>query len=113
MSTIEEEIARVLPDAEMRALGFTDHREGYWYYVTRVGSNTTLNISINKATGGYTERVLDEFFGQYEMYGRMMEPYRTAIRDNIDRELDRLNAADLQVRVDHAEYGWSEGVKNA
>lgn len=98
----------LLPDAEMRALGFTDRREGYWYYCARVDSDTTLNISINKATGVWTEGVLNEHFGQPEHYGHMVEPYRTKIRDNVDQEIARLDAAGLQVAVDHREYGFEE-----
>ncbi|WIE81209.1 hypothetical protein [Curtobacterium sp. MCSS17_016] len=39
-------ITAVLADEQMRALGFTDHRAGHWYLCHRVGSDTTLNISI-------------------------------------------------------------------
>lgn len=53
-----------LTDARMRELGFTDHREGYWYYVTRVGTAITWNVTINKKTGGVELEVLDECFLQ-------------------------------------------------
>lgn len=104
--TRETSIATPLPDAEMRALGFTDHREDHWYYCARVDSDTTLNISIDKGTGAWTEDVLDEYFGQPEYYGNMIEPFRTKIRDNVDREVARLNAAGIAVAVDHREYGF-------
>lgn len=94
----------LLPDADMRVLGFTDHREGHWYYCASVDSHTTLNITIDKETGEYEEQVLNEFFGQYEPYGHMKEPWRTKIRDNIDAELAKLSAAGIAVTVDHTEY---------
>ena len=51
-------------DLRMRDLGFTDHREGYWYFTTRVGSMTSWNVTINKKTGVVELDVLDEHFLQ-------------------------------------------------
>lgn len=76
--------------------------------MARVDSDTTLNITVNKATGNYTEQVMNEFFGQHEPYGHMNEPYRTKIRDNIDAELARFRLHGLKFTVDHAEYGWED-----
>lgn len=94
----------VLPEAQMRALGFTDHSEGHWYLCRRVGTYTTLNISIEKATGRWREDVLNEAFGQPEFYESMREPSRTDIRANIDAILAELAAAGITVTVVHDQY---------
>ena len=102
----------VLPDADMRALGFTDHRPKYWYYCKRVASDTTLNFTIYKVTGGYTELVANEFIGQPEYYGRMKPEYRDQILFNIDATINELNNAGLTLAVDHTLYGCEpEGTK--
>jgi hypothetical protein len=97
----------VLSTAEMRKLGFTDRTKDNWYFCAGVDSDTTLNISINKETGVYTEYVLNEFGGQPEYYGRMKEPFRSRIHDAIEKHLAKLNAAGLDVHVDHSLYGYS------
>jgi hypothetical protein len=94
----------VLPDEQMRALGFTDHREGHWYLCRRVGSDTTLNISINKTSGLWREDVLNELFGQPEFYDSMREPHRTNIRGTIDAIVTGLAAAGVMVTVNHDAY---------
>src|SRR5699024_528381 len=99
----------VLSDPEMRALGFTDHRQGHWYFVTRVNAHTTLNISINKKTGEYREDVLDEIYSQPAYYGRMKEPFRTEAHDSINAAVARLNEAGLDIEVDPRSYGWERG----
>lgn len=66
--------ANILSDDEMYELGFTDHREGYWYFVRRVGgkrSDISFNITINKKTKDIQIDVLDEMFLQpydFQMY---------------------------------------------
>ena len=95
----------ILPDAEMQALRFTDRSPEYWYYCKRVDGNTTLNFSINKVTGHYTETVLNEFFGQPEYYGRMKPEVRDQILFNIDTTINELNNAGLTLAVDHTLYG--------
>ena len=70
----------LLSDDRMRELLFTDRLETHWYFVQRVGSNETLNITIDKATGDYEEYVLDESFGQPAMYGLMNHNYGVPIR---------------------------------
>lgn len=64
--------ANVLPDDSMRALGFTDHAETTWYYVTQVRKSITLNISISKDGARLKIDVLDEWFGQPYDYQHML-----------------------------------------
>lgn len=97
----------VLSDDEMRALGFTDNVETRWYFCRRVDSfgDTTLNISIDKASGLYKECVMNEDFGQPEPYGHMKPEFRDLIRDTIDVYISELNKAGLTLAVDHKAYG--------
>lgn len=101
----------VLDDATMRSLGFTDHRPDYWYLCRRVDNNghVTLNITIQKETGYYTELVMNEDFGQPEYYGRMKPEYRDLYRDTVDFHIDSLKKAGLTITVDHREYGCDDG----
>ena len=98
----------ILPDANMRALGFTDRRSGFWYYCTRVGSYETVNFTIKKESGVYEEVVMDEMCGQPAYYGRMKPAYGIPMRQRVDQIIERLNAAGLTLAVDHTLYGFTE-----
>lgn len=95
------------PEEKMRELGFTDRREGYWYWCRRVDDKgyTTLNFTINKKTGSYTELVMNESFGQPEYYGHMKPKFRDETIAEIEKHLDYLNSNGLQLAVDHRLYG--------
>lgn len=95
----------LLTDEQMRELGFADRVSDHWYLVKQVGAAETLNITIDKATGDYTELVIDEYYGQPAYYGQMVEPYSTRTRDEVDVVLRALNDAGLMIRVDHTVYG--------
>jgi len=101
----------LLTDDAMRALGFTDHREGFWYFTDRVGDNTSLNFTINKNTGEYEELVMDEFFGQPEYYRNMKPEFRDAVQARIDGIIVRLNGAGLNLAVDPDLYGFDHSNK--
>lgn len=95
-----------VPNArQMRKLGFTSHREGYWNFCKRVGDNTTFNLTINKETGGYETLVMNELFGQPEYYGNMIPVYRAYTIAAIDVVLHELARGGVEVKFDHAEYG--------
>lgn len=101
MSKIEN-----IPNARaMRKLGFTDHREGHWYWSTRVGSDTTFNLTVNKETGEYETLVMNESFGQPEYYGHMVGVYCAQIRANVDVALFELRRGGIDLEFSHAEYG--------
>ena len=105
MSEATQQPITVATDSEMRALGFTDPREGFWYWCKPVGSDETLNITIDKATGEWEELVMDEFFGQPAYYGRMVPQFRDEIRSKVDEHVAWLVAGGILVAVDHSEYG--------
>lgn len=95
-----------LPNARgMRRIGFTDRREGFWYYSKKVGSDTSFDLTINKDTGEYETLVMNESFGQPEYYGNMRDVYRAQIIANVDVVLHELRRDGITVQFDHAEYG--------
>ena len=102
---MSEQKAKLLAAKQMRHIGFTDRREGYWYLCKRVGSDTTFNLTINKETGTYETDVMNESFGQPEYYGQMRDVYRAQMIANIDVILYELERDGVKVEFDHAEYG--------
>jgi hypothetical protein len=67
--------ANILPNEEMRKLGFTDFREGYWYFNKLLSnSEITFNVSINKNNIEDLDiYILDEDFGQPYDYQNILE----------------------------------------
>jgi len=102
---MSEKIENLPAARQMRKLGFTDHREGFWYYCKRVGSDTTFNLTINKDTSEYETLVMNESFGQPEYYGRMRDVYRAQMIANIDVILHELDRDGISAHFDHSEYG--------
>ena len=96
----------VLPDPEMRLLGFTDHAPESWYYTTLIDNCVSLNVTINKSTGEWSELVMNEGFGQPEYYMNMKPEWRDKYMTAIDGKILVLRAAGLDVFVNHQEYGW-------
>jgi hypothetical protein len=95
----------LLPDPDMRALGFTDRVAERWYFCRRLADGVTFNVTITKATGNYEELVMDEDFGQPAYYGRMKPEWRDRIRSGVDRMVTELAEAGLAILVDHKAYG--------
>lgn len=105
-----------LPSEEkLRAFGFTDRREGYWHYTTRVSSDESFNITIPKEPVGeidgepvyrYEELVLDEDFGQPSYFGNLRPELRYAMAEAVSSVLEKTRALGLNVRVNPREYIW-------
>ena len=105
-----------LPSEEkLREFGFTDHREGYWYYSAPVGSNETFNLSIPKKPIGevlgepvysYTESVIDELFGQYAYFGNMKDEFRYPLAVRLSGVLRGLLELGILIRVYPEAYSW-------
>jgi hypothetical protein len=93
----------------MRRLGFTDHREGWWYACFRLADRVTLNLSVEKATGAWTEDVLNEDFGQPEYYGLATPEFRDEMISKIDEITSNLRYKGLLFKVDHRQYGVKYG----
>jgi hypothetical protein len=95
-----------LEEPAMRAAGFTDHREGFWYYCQRVNRGITFNLTIEKSTGRWSEDVLDENFGQPYYYGRYAGfSFADDVRSRVDEQVASLNSLGFNVSVDHRQYG--------
>ena len=107
-----------LPSEEdLRGYGFTDHDPEKWYYTLRVGSAESLNITIPKVpvgevlgepVYGYTELVMDEYFGQPAYFGRMREEFRYSVAEEVSGILRTLLPLGLRIEVDPIEYGWAD-----
>ena len=96
----------LLSDSEMRLLGFTDHVPAHWYYSSRFDDRVSINFTISKETGEWTELVMNEDFGQPEYYMNMKPEWREKYMSAIDGKISVLRAAGLDVFVNHQEYGW-------
>ena len=98
-------ITPLLDDDEMRELGFTDRREGWWYWSRNVDKYTSLTFKIQKDTGFYEELVMDEMFGQPDPYGQAKPEFRDKIIAEINQYVALLNDSGLTLAVDHRQYG--------
>lgn len=106
MSRTSGQFTPLLDDAGMRAIGFTDHREGFWYYCRTLNYGVTINVTIDKTTGEWNEDVLDEDFGQPYYYGQYAgNPFPDAVRAKVDEQVALLNSHGITVTVDHRQYG--------
>lgn len=83
----------ILPDAEMRAYGFTDHAPEEWYLCRKVSEDgtTTLNLTIAKDGSDWVIDVLDEYFLQPYDYQGLLERnpdngYARAVADECERQ---------------------------
>lgn len=99
--------ANILPEAEMREIGFTDHSEGTWYFSRRVGTDISFNVSIPKDGSRLRIDVLDEDFGQPYDYQRILKnnpdlPYALNVKGGVERYMQDLTDAGVL-------SGWSPG----
>lgn len=79
----------IADDARLRELGFTDHREGYWYYTTRVGDMTSWNVTISKESGTVDVVVLDEHFLQpypFQALAADGVPFAVAVAKRVEEQ---------------------------
>lgn len=104
ISDVEGTLETLPDEATMRALGFTDRREGVWYFCETIDLPwLTFNVDIDKDTLEYETNVLDEKFLQPCYYNSMMG--REAVIDLIDAKVKRLNDAGVLIKHDHGRYG--------
>ena len=100
----------ILPDAEMRAYGFTDHVPEEWYLCRKVSEDgtTTLNLTIAKDGSDWVVDVLDECFLQPYDYQGLLERNpdngdARAVADECERQYRLLTEAGILT-------GWHEGM---
>jgi len=91
-------IGHILPDEEMRKIGFTDRNESHWYYCANLDKHISFNVSIPKNGSDIDISILDEEYCQPYDYQSMLERdpgFRPAIliRDEVEKHMDELQAA--------------------
>jgi hypothetical protein len=90
--------ASVLPEGDMRRLGFTDHKADTWYQCFPLQTGVTLNISIPKNGSRFRLDVLDEDFGQPYDYQRHLEhnpnlEFAQKVKARVEFQLELLSKA--------------------
>lgn len=98
----------VLPEKEMRALGFTDYREGYWYFckILYEGGDISFDLTVNKndPSDWYIDVLLDDFCQPYDYQYLMTRnvPMAFKIRDKVEEIMRWLTNQGIV-------EGWKEG----
>lgn len=98
----------VLPEKEMRAIGFTDYREGYWYFrkILYEGGDISFDLTVNKTdpSDWYIDVLLDDFCQPYDYPCLMMSyvPMAFKIRDKVEEIMRWLTDQGIV-------EGWKEG----
>lgn len=88
--------AHLLPDTEMRKIGFTDYRDGYWYFCRDLGHEISFSVTINKNDAeDLCIDVLDENFGQpydyqYYLQNDLNFEFAIKIRDKVEKLMEIL-----------------------
>ena len=88
--------AHLLPDEQMRKIGFTDYREGYWYLYRDLGNEISFNVTINKNdVEDLCIDVLDEDFGQPYDYQKYLKnipenEFVLKIKDKVEHWMEYL-----------------------
>lgn len=94
----------ILADEKMRELGFTDRVNSRWYRTVRLACGISFDVTIDKSSGDYEEYVLDnEFMQPYHYMTYDVELART-VRKQVDKQVELLQAAGLNIEVDHEAY---------
>ena len=102
----------VLPEDDMRALGFTDFREGYWYYCHGVSCDgeVTFNVTLDKdGIEDLRIDVLDEMFCQPYDYQYLLEKtpelkYAIEVQERVELEMERLQEAGVLYGHNRGDY---------
>lgn len=82
----------LLPEEKLRALGFTDHREGYWYFCRMLRDEISFSVSFPKS--GKQDKleinVLDENFLQpYDYQHMLMKHPDNLFAPKIQRDVEK------------------------
>ena len=102
----------LLPEEEMRKLGFTDFMKDRWYYCKPVNKrgDISFNLTIPKDNpDGWKIDVLDEDFCQPYDYQYMLSQGSTnevakAVDENVEKEMQRLTDAGVISRHSYGDY---------
>lgn len=87
----------VVADKEMREAGFTDHRDGIWYYCAMLSdvSGISFNCTINKKTNHVEIDVLDEDWLQTYDYQSILKKdtkhhYALLVHAQVQKQMQKL-----------------------
>lgn len=104
----------VLPDDEMRAIGFTQHREGYWYFCHNVSDDGLVTINVGFPAHGGTQDdlridVLDEMFCQPYDYQSIIAsggrvPYALSVMERVESTMAYLSDSGVISGHEYGEY---------
>lgn len=100
-------VPHILPEDEMRKIGFTDHHPEFWYYSRRVpfgkkskfrGMDIDFSVTIAKDGSDFSIDVLDDDFGQPYDYQAMLErnpefELGLIVQEFVESEMDKLQSA--------------------
>lgn len=104
----------VLPDEEMRKLGFTDYRKDHWYLCEQVDSECDISFNVtidkNKPNGGdsYID-VIDEDFLQPYDYQHILESnpnhsFANHVRNIVEKYMARLKDSGVISGHNYGDY---------
>lgn len=87
--------ASILPDAEMRRIGFTNHHEPNWYFCRMLNDDISFSVTIPKDGSDIRIDVLDENFCQPYDYQAMLNrnpnhKFALDIRDGVEKWMEYL-----------------------
>lgn len=101
----------ILSVDKMRSIGFTDRREGYWYYCKYLGNEISFNVTIpKKGYGGeLIIEVLDENFLQNYDYQAILErtpnfPFALKIEELVEQQMEYLQSVGVLSGHKRGEY---------
>jgi hypothetical protein len=111
---------KLLSDGEMRNLGFTDHRVGYWFFckditpqIQKNGYTITFNVSIKKDNiSDFSIDVLDSDWCQPYNYQQLLadnaegsaREYALAVWEEVEEQMSRLQRAEVLSGHNRGDY---------
>lgn len=99
----------ILPEKEMRLLGFTDYCEDRWSYFKDLGLDITFNVIIPKDGSEAWIDVLDDSFGQPYDYQSILEDipdhkFALSIKEKVEECMKTLTEAGVISGHKYGEY---------
>lgn len=90
--------AHILPDEEMRKIGFTDFYEPHWYFSKLIGHEISFTVTIPKDGSDIEILTLDEDFCQPYDYQYMLDKNPTfefalKIKEKVEKQMEYLQNA--------------------
>lgn len=101
--------AHILPENEMRLLGFTDHVPDKWYYCKCLPDETTFNVTIPKDGSDISIEVIDDDFCQPYDYQTILrdsprDEFALKIKELVEQEMKRFQKAGVLSGHNYGDY---------